>query len=194
MKWNENKTERVLQMSDVILGQLVSPTEQRDAIHVAVIPMLASEMLRPGQRVGIVGDGIAGPSSDVVGIVDPFLLDVVPKHAGFWLCLLPNTVTGMRHHWVHPQFEARGQSLHDLSEKAASEAWLREQCDDLGCDFEDLVGASSRLVYGSYIVSGLNESARDHWYDIEDEFWKHHEIYTGVKTPEENRGGFSCSC
>lgn len=86
-------------MSDVTLGTIPNENENRDAIHVAVIPMVASEMLRPGQRVGIVGPSTVGPSSDVIGIVDPFLQDVVPKGSRFWLMLLPNTVTGILPRW-----------------------------------------------------------------------------------------------
>ena len=65
-------------MSDVLLGTIPDKGEPRDAIHVAVVPMVASEMLRPGQRVGVISKGVAGPAASVLGIVDPYLLDVVP--------------------------------------------------------------------------------------------------------------------
>jgi hypothetical protein len=93
-------------MSDVNLGKTPGPQAQRDAVHVAVVPVFAHELLRPGQRVGLVGENLIGPSSDIVGIVDPYLTDVVPKGEKCWLFLLPNTVTGMRHHWVHPRFDS----------------------------------------------------------------------------------------
>ena len=47
-------------MSDVRLGSLVDGSAERDAIHVAVVPVVASEMLRPGQRVGkVAGNELA---------------------------------------------------------------------------------------------------------------------------------------
>lgn len=180
-------------MSEVTLGRCPNATSERDAIHVAVIPMVASEMLRPGQRVGVIADGAAGPSADVVGIVDPYLTDVVPKGELFWLCLLPGTVTGMRHHWRHPIFD-EGQPHVIAKNKMSAEAWLRKQCEPLGCSFDALVGDDSELVCAEWIYSPLNEDARDYWYEIKDEFWKQHEIYTGRETPEQLRGGFTCSC
>jgi hypothetical protein len=181
-------------MSDVLLGAVPPANSERDAIHVAVVPMRASELLRPGQRVGVVGPQMAGPSTDVVGIVDPYLVDVVPKDGWFWLALLPNTVTGMRHHWQHSSFTDGFQDLHEKPQKAASVAWIKAQCEDLGISYDELMDPACEIVNGDYILNGLNESSRDHWYSIEDEFWKHYELVTGRSVPTRMRGGFTCSC
>jgi hypothetical protein len=188
-------------MSDIDLSKetVTHPLNTRDAIHVAIIAVKAAELLRPGQRVGIVRPGVAGLSSTPVGIVNPYLTDVVVKGEMFWLCLIPGTVTGMRHHWEHPDF-----ALQAVDEMAAEEAkttdklqaekWLHAQCEPLGCDFDDLVSESSQLVQGEYMWTEENESARDHWCDIQEEFWKQRAIYTGVDVDEKHRGGFTCSC
>ncbi len=180
-------------MSDVELGKLIDGVAFRDAIHVAVVPRKASEMLRPGQRVGLIGEDEAGPSEKCIGVVDPYLTDVVPKGESFWLCLLPNTVTGMRHHWEHPAFCESGGNMHSELKQHA-EAWLRDQCEPLGCSFEDLTDTSGDLLSGCYVRTGMNEDARDHWYEIEDEFWRQVEIYLGRHVAESDRGGFTCSC
>lgn len=175
-------------MSDVLLGAVPPANSERDAIHVAVVPMRASELLRPGQRVGVVGPQMAGPSTDVVGIVDPYLVDVVPKDGWFWLALLPNTVTGMRHHWIHPAFEAKAIR----TAKEESETWLKAAADRLGVSYVNLISEYSDLENEEYINNG--EHIRNVWYEIQDEFWKHHKIVTGRDVPEEKRGGFTCSC
>lgn len=179
-------------MSDVLLGSTPDSKAERDAVHVAIIPMEASEKLRPGQRVGIVGEKLAGPLGKVVGVVDPFLRASVLKGERFWLFLLPNTVTGMRHHWAHPMFP--DVPVVEEGDKAAAEKWLREQCETLGCRFDDLVSDDSELVTGGWLITDMNETARDHWYDIKDEFWKQRAIYTGKDIAEDDRGCFSCSC
>lgn len=175
------------------LGNLVKGEQGRDAVHVAIVPMKAAEMLRPGQRVGLIGESEAGPSESCIGIVDPYLTDVVPKGERFWLCLLPETVTGMRHHWEHPAFSdsEAGQS-NELRQYA--ESWLRDQCGELGCTFEELTDTTGDLLSGEYVRTSMNESARDHWYEIQDEFWKQIETYLGKQIEESNRGGFTCSC
>ena len=173
--------------SDVTLGKLIEVPQVRDAIHVAVIPAKASEMLRPGQRVGIVSAGVAGPTATIVGIVDPFLTDVVPKDATFWLCLLPGTVMGMQHHWAHPAFDDV-----PMSDKDKSIEWLKAAAIALGEPYEALIAEWSPLERDDYINNG--EHIRDIWYELKDDFWKHHKIVTGRDVPEEMRGGFTCSC
>lgn len=181
-------------MGEVELGKLIDGVAFRDAIHVAVIPRNASEMLRPGQRVGLIGDTEAGPSAECIGIVDPYLTDVVPKGRAFWLCILPNTVTGMRHHWEHPQFDnlAPIEGCGELRQHA--EAWLRDQCEQLGMEFEELTDQSGDLLNGIPVRTWKNEDAQDHWYEIQDEFWRQIEIYHGKRIEEEDRGSFYCSC
>lgn len=103
-----------------MIGRLVPDgVIDRDAVHVAVIPVEAAYLLLPGQRVYLTVDGKAAPCSEVkpVGIVDPFLQDVVQPGQRFWLFLLPNTVTGMTHHWRHPLFDGTDKLREHLTKK-----------------------------------------------------------------------------
>ena len=107
-------------MSEALgLGKIITTPQQRDAIHVAVAPVVANSDLKPGQRVGFVREGsnLVGPGVEAIGIVDPFLSTGPRKNQEFWLFLFPETVTGMRHHWKHPAFDG---------EKAMAEEWLKE--------------------------------------------------------------------
>ena len=92
-----------------VLGELAKGIWGRDAIHVAVVPMIAAERLRPGQHVCFAAEGnyelASGlPQKGNLGIVDPFLTEDVLKGQQFWMCLYPNTVTSLRHQWTHPAF------------------------------------------------------------------------------------------
>jgi hypothetical protein len=89
------------------LGKIITSDEKRDAVHIAVAPVLAARKLYPGQRVGILPNGQATIRSDGVeeiGIVDPFLSGPVFEKQRFWLWLNPGTVTSVRHDWTHPAF------------------------------------------------------------------------------------------
>lgn len=89
------------------LGHLAVANAERDAVHVAIIPVRALEKLMPGDHVGFVeANGVSRQALEKVGIIDPFLSRAVRANQWCYLLLYPNTVTGMRHHWQHPAFPA----------------------------------------------------------------------------------------
>lgn len=85
------------------LGTIIDETAGRDAIHLAVEPIVAGQPLRPGDDVGIV-DGLAVMCSNPVGIVDPFLATKVFTGQRFWLVIYPRQITSLRHVWTHSAF------------------------------------------------------------------------------------------
>lgn len=97
-------------MDSPVPGKLIEDGDRRrDAIHIAVAPVTATERLRPGQHVGLVSNdtehvGVMVSSETCIGIVDPFLNEAVEKDQRFWLLLYPNTITSLRHYWTHPDF------------------------------------------------------------------------------------------
>ena len=94
------------------LGQLIADPAGRDAVHVAVLPAVAGEALKPGTWVAI-KDGKAVWSSDPVGIVDPFLrTPAVKPGETFYVLLTPGTITTLRHVWQHPRLGDEEATAH----------------------------------------------------------------------------------
>lgn len=100
-------------MNEPKLGELITdPTAARDAIHIAIEPVMAVQTLFPGQRVGLRGFNkesgryLVGDSDDLIGIVDPFLTLPVQRGQQCYLYLFPKTITSLRHSWSHPAFTA----------------------------------------------------------------------------------------
>jgi len=87
------------------LGTIHMKEEKRDAIHLAVEPVMAGEDLRAGQDI-IVKDGVAYPTppGEGLGIVDPFLRFGALKGERFWFVMYPRQVHSLRHVWEHPAF------------------------------------------------------------------------------------------
>lgn len=82
----------------------------RDAIHVAVVPVVADEELAPGAHVSLVPgttDRIAS-ADESIGIVDPFLPHPARVGQTVWMLLYPGTITSLRHDWTHPDFDSPG--------------------------------------------------------------------------------------
>jgi len=92
------------------LGQKLNQHEhRRDAVHVAMAPCTAMEYLLPASHVklvkGEVDKVVLAEKGEGIGIIDPFLVEGVDEGERVFVCLYPNTVTGMRHVWQHPEFQ-----------------------------------------------------------------------------------------
>lgn len=162
------------------LGQLITTPQQRDAIHVAVAPMVAAESLSPGQHVGIDARGNAAFVTPAVGIVDPFLRTRVMPGDKFWLFLYPNTVTSLRHEWTHPAFPAT------KSEKSQDQIELERFAVHCGLTYDQLIDGleAGGTVYGTTCYE-----------KIPDEVWEQYESVSGKAVPTDTRAEFfSCSC
>lgn len=173
------------------LGTILSEDEGRDAIHLAVEPMIAVGRLYPGQHIGLVPGG-AGQSDTPIGIVDPFLPGVVMPDDRFWLVLYPRTITSLRHVWAHPAFDDEPATR--ATGKEASEAWLRAFVERSDCPgYETVIArALEGPEYGDDFLLFRGQDAHG---DIPPEFWGHVEIVTGQEIPQDRRPPyFSCSC
>lgn len=106
------------------LGKLIDENAKRDAIHIAVAPVVATERLSPGQSIGLVGHGNTQVRASNVGqgIVDPFLSGAIFPGDRFYMWLTPNTITSLRHQWTHPNFDS-GVISHDTHIEK-SKAWI----------------------------------------------------------------------
>lgn len=119
------------------LGTTPSATEQRDAVHVALLVVRADVPLRPGEKVRLLRkakpsgaflygneiplvtslneppeDALAFGVGEVeayesVGVIDPWRPELVGPGELTWLLLNPGTVTGLRHHWSHPIIDGK---------------------------------------------------------------------------------------
>lgn len=176
------------------LGTIIGEWAGRDAIHLAVEPVIAGCQLYPGQAIGLSPDGKALPVtlSKGLGIVDPFLPHVVQKGERFWMVVYPRQITSLRHVWTHPDFPDPSIPRSEESMEA-SERWLREFVAKSDCpDYDTLMAiALSDANDGEYITIG----GQDAHGDIPPEFWHHMEVVTGRVVPRDKQARyFSCTC
>lgn len=176
------------------LGKIASPQAGRDAVHIAVAPVVATHTLEPGQHVGLTPGG-ASADAEHIGVVDPFLTTGVYAGQKFWLFLYPGTITSLRHEWTHPAF---GATSAEPSASSASERWIRDFADSIPLHYDTIMeGARDYLAdvrkggYGEYLCfGGLLEG-----HSVPDEFWSHYENVAGEAVEEGHRGSFfTCSC
>lgn len=176
-------------MSDITLGQLITTPQQRDAIHIAVAPVIAAEAMEPGQHIQLNHEGKACSGKEPIGIVDPLLrTDVMPGEQ-FWLWLYPKTVTNLRHDWSHPVMDKV------VAGKAEAEKRLRAFAARYEADFDEVVSGAAESG-GGFTTSGITIQGWDELDDGGAEFWKQLEIFTGRKFSKKHREDtyISCTC
>jgi len=180
-------------MSDVTkLGALIDATAQRDAVHIAVAPVVAAFRLAPGDAIGLEAgstDRATDRTAHPIGIVDPFLKADVEPGERFWMFLYPQTITSLRHQWTHPAFIEAPAVPH----MSASEAWLREYADNAGVSYGALLDAARDKNHGGD-GHRLPSDIPNCVYKELGEMWRHYEIVTGDTVTDRKAGPFWCSC
>lgn len=202
-----------------VLGTRVDETVGRDAIHLAVEPLVAAEKLYRGYKVGIGPDGRAygehsehplGQGVKMLGIVDPFLdclgepedeeYNPVQPGERFLMVVFPRKITSLRHVWSHPdvpepeQLKAlEQQRLTKYDHMSPHEKWLRQYAENLQVDYDELIAeAANQVKDGSGNLRGGNNL--DGVYTSK-EFWHHYLAMTGDDFPPDDLGNFfSCAC
>lgn len=177
-------------------GKLITEPQFRDAVHIAVAPVVAGENLIPGTRIGFSGyPDTVGVVDNIIGIVDPFLQHSVKKGDTFYMFLLPNTITSLRHEWTHPAFEEiedLEKTFKRLKGAVAEEQWISDFAENIGSNYHEMMeSAKEFLENGDYLVRGGTFEG----VYIPDEFWDKYEIIKNATISSSDRGSFlGCSC
>lgn len=177
-------------MSDEIqLGKIITGKANNDAIHIAVAPITAHRALQPGEHIGVKNGVESSDIYEKIGIVDPFLEKVVNKGEKFYLFLYQYSVTGMRHEWEHPYFQAKKNN--DVS---PSVGWLTHYASIFRISYQTLIQACNDYLDKEKSFC-LSNDTPDEAYTFNDEMWKHFEIVTGRVVEDNKRHNFfRCAC
>lgn len=206
------------------LGNIISPTEKRDAIHLAVDPAFSKQYLNPGDHVRIIAPGevIRCGVGQGHGIVDPFLRRSVDPGEYFWLVVYPREITSLRHVWSHPAFADEPVAApvvpYPMPNLAAQDTMpppFRVPRPEKVRSLEDEAEAQSKqwlqnFADGHDITYDEVMSAAQDFLDhgeylcdggkfegdyVPDEFWDHYQVVKKEKVDENDRGSFfTCSC
>lgn len=200
------------------LGKIITedgPEIRRDAVHVAVIPMVAGEDLGAGDAVNITpGEAPVAIRNDTydaqtlehdhrgsIGIVDPFLpggyKGSVKKGERFWLFIYPGQVTTLSHVWTHPAFPNDGAApAVAANDRQKSENWLRAyamQYMRYSTPEEGYRKLLEQMESGTITYEGTDMHSRGDLQDA-DELRHHTEVVLGKRINYDDFEYFSCTC
>jgi len=87
----------------------------KDAVHVAIVSVIAYCGIEPGQQVYITDRRYAAPVAESyqegIGVADPWRKETIEEGGLLWVLLNPGSITGLRHDWRHDEFE-EGYDVH----------------------------------------------------------------------------------
>lgn len=180
-------------MKNPNIGQLIEGEEHRDAIHIAVAPVIAAHTLIAGRHVALDDKGQATEHTGAkpIGIIDPFLTRSVERGERCWLFLYPGTITTLRHEWTHPAFEA-AKTL-PVAVVSDAETWLRNYASQVDADYDEMMVVvathcdGAKTTWPDYLIDGGKWEGEQ----VPDEFWVHYAAVTGKAG---SGSFFSCSC
>lgn len=183
-------------MTELALGKLIfGELPARDAVHVAVLPVIATEELTVGQRIEFVDvekRTVRASKDSGIGIVDPFLVSYQPKvykDDKFFMWLYPGTITALRHDWTHPVVDPHTKTHVDESRE-----WIRQFAASMFQTYERLMDdAKNYSAYGDYAYDN-SERYKEIPYGNWKVFWQHYKIVTGESPLEDDTCPYTCSC
>lgn len=186
------------------IGTILDANEtRRDAIHVAIMPVVCGDdRLSPGEPVKLIPNAIGhvGRSdfNNCVGVVDPFLHTPVFMGEKFWMFLIPGTITSLRHEWTHPLIDTIPASVPAepfSAEREASKRWIISFSDRWNLSCHELI-YNAEIGNGYVVAEGRDLHSAAELGEDHDLFWHHLEILVGKKFDLDHRGKFtwSCSC
>lgn len=201
-------------MSEPKIGKIHERPQGRDAVHVALAPVIAAERLRPGVAVMLEPDSaervVFASPGQAIGIIDPFLtVDAIEPEQRCFVFLNPGTITGLRHVWLHPKFPPlEGQALQAFEAETLAEAWLRSFADRAGLSYDALLEHLDNFVYEGERAKDTNLGWDDDAlmifrHDVpgfihkeRPEMWANYKTLRHREIPEkvERVAPFSCNC
>lgn len=176
----------------------------RDAIHLAVEPVIAGHNLKTGEHIGI-KDGkavshkyVRNHDVKLVGVVDPFLLGGVQEGDKFWLVVYPRQITSLRHVWAHPDFPDTSDVMFrnvdgkdnialyppSLTEKDKAYKWIENYANELSGYYSDGYGDD---CYAEITAEELINTAKTH---LKDGAWGDYLVYGGKFEGEYTKSEF----
>lgn len=187
-------------MSDIKFGQKLRGLNFRDCTHIAVAPIILSCDMKRGERFKFLpgsSELVISAEDDLeaaLGIIDPFFEEeMVEAGSNVWGLIMPGTIKGMRHYFIHEAFPDEIRPDKEIYRQN-----LMELCDKYNLEFENVIDAvqSDDADYRYITAYDSSMYGPEDLGDDYELFWDNIEGYTGIKYDDKFRDSiqWTCSC
>ena len=184
-------------MSDTAkLGQIHSEPQGRDAVHIAIAPCVAGQILAPGDHVGLEPgstESVIAPNAvaPAIGIVDPFIHKrFVAVGERFYVFLYPQTITGLRHVWTHERFPDDEREVRP-GVFSTPDPEIDRVSRYLGWSYQEVLDRAAQAAESN---CSLHTGDNEYYEGSTDEFWDAVYRLTGKRHRDGVGKWFSCAC
>lgn len=178
------------------IGKVLEGPGPKDAIHVAVVPVLLAEDMHPGDWVRVVGGKAYKADEKAIGVIDPFLDEyLLFEDTWVYMLLIPNTITNLSHEWTLEEFDSNSafEEIPRLDEDSVD--WLEDFAHMHNTSYDALVVKCLEALASDNEFPYITFYGRD-IHEIPDGFWDHFRKATGLTVLESaaEKVDFTCSC
>jgi hypothetical protein len=193
-----------------VLGTVITDKKVgRDAVHLACFPAKTFDSLTgPGAHVGLLEDGrVSVYAAKPIGIIDPFLPDLVKAGQEVLVLVYPRTIESLRHVWSHPDVPEENKSVAvlmpqltvEMTQPVLDRNYLTARLAEIGRTLDPPVSASrleEAMDEGYVTVYGEDAYGE---IPLPPEVWQAYENVHGrmaIADPRRGQQGvyFTCSC
>ncbi len=123
------------------LGKNPDEIGVKDAVHVAIVSVIAASAIKGGSRIQLNSDGhaINANEGSGFGVADPFI-GIVARGEKFWVLVDPDSVAEVSHSWDHVQ------SFPKDVKPVEKNKYLQRYATAAGVTYEQLIEACSQYM------------------------------------------------
>lgn len=186
------------------LGQTLDGPGPKDAAHIAVVPVLLGEDMKAGDHARVVCGKAYRADHLAIGIIDPYL-EQYHLWEGTWvyMFLYPNSITGVLHNWLLPEFDDNSEIKEIPRLNAMSVEWLENFAHRYNTSYDAVVVKCQEALSFGTTYKGHDDKQYS-WvtfygtdiHEVPKGFWTHFRKATGWKVlkKDTDRVTFTCSC
>lgn len=178
------------------IGHMLEGPGDKDAIHIAVVPVQLGEDMEAGAAVNVVNGKAYRAYATAIGILDPFLNNsMLFEDSWVYMFLYPNTITDLRHEWTLSSYDNNSTQVEMPRLDPEAVEWLENFAHSHGTSYDALLVRCKEAIEDDDSSPYITFYGTD-IHEVPHGFWNNFRKATGWEADPMKllKITFSCSC